>query len=262
MSTTSDDAIVNGSVKRADRVLHLLEILGSGGTELSAPQLAELTGIPRSSLHGLLRTLLNRAWIQESPAGLYALAPTALTVGVSYLDHDAAVTHATLGLERARERLGCTVNLARLIGDEIVYLAIREGADRRNLPSRLGRRLPAFATALGRVLLAELSVDEGRAILEKAPRESLTPHTTTDVDELMQDIDFARSNGYLVERAQTLDDVACIAVPLPYRLPATDAISCSMPLSDATDERVIEAARILQEEAAEVARTLRQLGVR
>src|SRR5690625_3409156 len=244
------------SVKSADRVLQILEILAGGPAEFTASQLATRTGIPRSSLHGLLQTLLNRSWVEETPGGGYALAPTALTVGVSYLDHDRAVSRATTALERARDRLGHTVNLARLIDRDVVYLAIREGPDRRNMPSRLGRRVPAFATALGQVLLAELGVDEAQNIVEHSRRAPLTPHTTTEVDALMAQISFAREHGYSAERGQTLSDVACVAVALPYRMPATDAISCSMPIGEASEETFAEVAKVLQEEATNVAREL------
>ncbi|MBT2497930.1 IclR family transcriptional regulator [Agromyces sp. ISL-38] len=252
----------SASVKSAKRVLELLELFGEAAEPLTATEIAARTGFPRSSLHGLLQTLLGQRWIEEVDPGRFTISTLALSVGVSYIDRDPAAPHATAALERLRTELGCTTNLARRIGDEVIYLATREAADRRSLPSRTGRRVPAFATALGRALLAELTDEEVREELERHPRLQVTSSTTTDLDELLEEIRAARTNGHAIERSQTLDDVVCVAVVVPYRLPATDAISCSMSLAQATPERLEEVIGVLEREVAGLASQLRWLGIR
>lgn len=250
-----------GSVKSAERVLRILELLSAEAGPLTPSAIATRAQVPRSSLHALLRTLRVRGWVQEVGAAV-TLAPLALTVGVSYLDRDPAVPPGTAVLERLRDELGCTVSLARRVGADVVYLATREAADRRDLPARLGRRVPAFATALGRALLAELTDSEVRDLLASGDRAALTDATVTDVDALVEEVRTARERGRALEAGQTIEGVCCVAVAVPYRMPATDAVSCSMPLEAATPERVEQVGDALAREVAGLGRALRALGVR
>lgn len=263
MKIESDAAAITGGVKSAERVLQLLELFGSTKHPLTLKELSTATGIPRSSAHALIATLRAHGWIElvDGDDG-YRLATRALTVGVSYLDRDPAAPHAVATLETIREKLCCTTNYARRVDDGVVYLATRESADRRSLPSRLGRRMPAYTTALGRVLLAELADAEARAIIESSERVKLTSRTTVDVDDLFDEVREAREKGYAIEVGQTIDDIVCIAVPVPYRLPSTDAISCSLAESAATPERIDEVVQVLTEEVTKLARELRKLGVK
>ena len=249
-------------VKSARRAVELLEAFGTNHSWLSLTDLHAQTGIPRSSLHGLLRTLRDVGWIERDDAGTrFRLGVRALICGTAYLDRDPVVPYATDALERLRDQAGFTAHYARLAGAEIVYLETRESRNSGHLVSRVGRTLPANATALGKALLAELTEDE-LSLLLPSTLPSLTDLTSTDRENLRAQLAITRDRGYATERGESSPGVACAAAVVPYRIPATDAMSCSVPADKVTDAELHRVGQLLHEVAVDLSQRLRRAGIR
>jgi len=177
-------------VKSADRALDVLEALAESG-HLGRTELGLRLGIPKSSLHGILRTLELRSWVELDPSrSRYHLGVRSLIVGASFVDEDLVVARTAPVLDSLAAATGETVHLGRLQSAEIVYMAKRESVHPLRMFSAVGRRLPAHATALGKALLALRSNDEVCDLLpdELAP---LTPKTICALDELIDRADKA-----------------------------------------------------------------------
>jgi DNA-binding IclR family transcriptional regulator len=218
------------AVKSADRTVELLELLSRTGEPLTLSEIHRELSYPKSSLFVLLRTLVARGWVETDRRGTgYSIGVRALLVGTSYLDRDPVIRAATRILEQLRTEVDETVHLARLDGSDVVYLASRESAHQLRLTSRVGRRLPAHATSLGKALLAERTDAEVDALLP-GDLISLTPQTLADRPALFADLALTRARGYAAERNENTQGLGCFAVALDYRHPAIDAISCSVPL--------------------------------
>jgi DNA-binding IclR family transcriptional regulator len=218
-------------VKSAERTVRILETLASSPMRLTIAQIQERTGYPRSSLHALVRTLRELKWIEADATGsAFGVGPHALLSGTAYLDRDPALRFAHETLEDLRAEIGYTIHYARRDGAHVLYLASRESRDSVHLIPRVGRRLPAYLTALGQVLLAGLTTDEIAGVLpgELTP---VTPHTIVDRAALFAELEVVRDRGWAFEREQGTEGVACVAAAVDYRIPATDAVSCSMPAS-------------------------------
>ena len=249
-------------VKSARRAVELLEAFGANHSWLSLTDLHHHTGFPRSSLHGLLRTLRDVGWIESDDAGTrFRLGVKALICGTAYLDRDPVMPYATEALEKLREQIGYTCHFARLNGPDIVYLQTRESRTSAHLVSRVGRTLPAHATALGKVLLSELADDELTAVLPKH-LEALTDLTITDREALRSELAFIRERGYSTERGQSTPNVACVAAVVPYRIPGTDAMSCSRPGERVTDAELQRVGGLLRDVAEDLSQQLRRAGIR
>ncbi len=256
------DTVEQGLVKSAERTVRILEALASSPTRLTLSGLQERTGYPRSSLHALVRTLRELKWIETDEAGSsLGIGPHALLSGTAYLDKDLAVPHAWAALEDLREEVGYTVHFARRDEAHVLYLASRESRESHLVVSRIGRRLPAHVTALGQALLAELTPEEVEAVLP-ADLEKLTGNTITDRDALRAELDTVRSRGWAFEREQGTPGVACVACAVEYRIPATDALSCSMPAALATGDELDRVADAVGRQARRLATTLRREGIR
>lgn len=251
-----------GGVKSARRAIELLETFGANSDWTSLAELHAHTGFPRSSLHGLLRTLRDTGWIEADETGTrFRLGVRALICGTGYLDRDPVIPYATDSLERVREQTGFTAHYARLCDDQIVYLETRESRHSAHLVSRVGRTLPAHATALGRALLAELADDELSKLLP-AQLSALTEHTITERETLRAELVVARERGYAMEREQGTLGVACVAAVVPYRIPATDAMSCSMPADSVTEAEQQRVGNLLHEATEDLGQRLRRAGIR
>jgi DNA-binding IclR family transcriptional regulator len=231
-------------VKSAGRTLEVLEILAASRGRRSLVDLARALDIPKSSLHGILRTMMQRGWVEADDTGTrFGLGVRALQVGAAYLDTDDAVGLLAGVLDDLSRQFGETVHLGRLDGPNVVYTAKRESVHPLRLYSAIGRRLPAHATALGKVLLAART-DEKADLLLSWPLAALTRHTVTDPDVLHAELAIIRERGYAVDHEENTDGIVCFAVAAPLRAPAIDAISLSIPaarLEPQLEERVITA---------------------
>ncbi|MEV0196615.1 IclR family transcriptional regulator [Nonomuraea sp. NPDC050691] len=248
-------------VKSAERTVRILEALAASPDTLTLAELQQRTGFPRSSLHALMRTLVELKWVEtDSGRGAFGIGPHALLTGTAYLDKDPALPFAQQTLEDLRAEIGQTVHFARRDEAHVIYLATRESRDAHHVVPRVGRRLPAHVTALGQALLAQLTDDEVAALLPD-PLTSMTQHTITDLAKLTGELDQVRTRGFAYEREQGTPGVACVAVAVDYRIPATDAISCSMAagLPPAEVERVTDA---VITHTRKLAATLRREGIR
>ena len=230
-------------VKSAVRTVELLEYLAARHDRPArVREIGEALGMPRSSAHALLRTLVARGWVRAEGTGpdetgtLYGIGIRALLVGTSYLDGDPYLPMIAPFLDDLRTEWGETFHLGRLDGTDIVYLATRESQQYRRSTSRVGRRLPAHTTALGKALLAERVGAERRSHLTDE-LVALTPRTITCHRELDDALETVRIRGYATDDEENTAGVRCFAVPLRYTRPAQDAISASVPLSRLTAER-------------------------
>ena len=217
-------------VKSAVRTVELLEYFARHLGQHSLGELQEVLGYPKSSLYVLLRTLVELGWVEVDLTGTrYSIGVRALLVGTSYIDGDPIVlaTRDTMdGLATATTE---TVHLARLDGPDVVYLATRESRHYLRPFTRVGRRLPAHATSLGKALLATRTDDEVRKALP-ARLEKLTEHTITDIDALLADLADTRARGYSVDHEENTLGLRCFGVALGPS-PSRDAISCSVPVA-------------------------------
>ncbi len=249
-------------VKSAERTVRILETLAASPNRLTLSELQERIGYPRSSLHALVRTLRELKWVEADDSGLaFGVGPHALLSGTAYLDRDPALPHAHEALEDLRAEIGYTVHFARRDDAHVLYLASRESRDAVRVVSRVGRRLPAHLTALGQALLGELTTEEVDKVLPDH-LESYTPHTITDRPKLHTELAAARDRGWALEREQGTEGVACVAAAVHYRIPATDAISCSMPVKSATKAEIQRVADAVVRHTTALASTLRRHGIR
>jgi len=104
----------------------------------------------------------------------------------------------------------------------------------------------AYATSLGKALLAELTEAELTGLLPQS-LAPLTENTITSRDKLRDELTVVRERGYAFEHEEGTTGVACVAAVVPYRIPASDALSCSMPADQATDSETRRIGELLAE---------------
>jgi DNA-binding IclR family transcriptional regulator len=187
---------------------------------------------------------------------LYGIGLRALLVGTSYIDGDHIVRAARDTLDWLAETTTETVHLARLDGTDVVYLTTRESQHYLRPMSRVGRRMPAYATSLGKALLAERADAQVPAHLP-ATLAALTTHTIVDPDALLRDLAGTRARGYAVDHEENVVGVCCFGAALRYQSPARDAISCSVPmarLSPGREGQIVEALLAARERLERVLR--------
>jgi IclR family pca regulon transcriptional regulator len=219
-----------------EKGLSIIEAFGIRNGPLTLTEAAGITGHSRASARRSLLTLQRLGYV-ESDGRYFRLAPRVLRLGHAYLTSTSMSKLVQPILEGISERTRESSSLAVLDGTDAVFVA--RAATRRSLTSGLGlgSRLPAYSAATGRVLLAALPEEEADRLLRRAARHQLTPHTRTDLPELLALLQEVRRQGYAVSNEELELGVRSIAVPI--RNAAGNTVA-SMSLVAATSRHSLE----------------------
>lgn len=196
------------------RGLAVMMALSEKRRRISIAQVSHITGIPRAAARRSLHTLVKLGFAAMDEANLFYLRPRILSLSHSYLSASPLAMLSQPILDKLGEEIGESCSLAVLDSDEIVYLA-RSSASRVISPSlNVGRRIPAYCTSIGRILLAHLPDPDLEHYLVTTRFQAYTEHTVTDRDELRRILLEARANGYAYSPEQMEPRLSSLAVPV------------------------------------------------
>jgi DNA-binding IclR family transcriptional regulator len=204
------------------KAFDLLSAFNSGERIMTLTELAEASGLPKSTVHRLLARLIELGAVEHHRSGyriglaLFQLASVAPAVGM----RDLAVPH----LAALHRLTGHTVHLGVLRGFDVVYLEKVPAARSKSVP--VGARLPANCTAIGKVLLAHGDLDTLAATMPD-PLPRMTPSSVHDAGALLAELREVRDRGVAVEHEESRLGIGCLAAPVTPRQGAVAAISMS-----------------------------------
>jgi DNA-binding IclR family transcriptional regulator len=236
MSKTSAPTASRSSVSNALRVLLMLR----DHPELRVTDVAASLDVAPSTAHRLLHELREQGFLRQVDGSRRYTAGLSLLRLAAELDpgprlEDVARPH----LLALSQEVGETVNLQTLTGGEVVFLETVEAARSLRVVRPAGSRIPAYASAGGKVLLASRPTDDVPAIFASG-LPSRTPWTISDVDRLQADLEQVRRQGYATNLEENTAGVNAIAVPVVDRREGVlAALSVAAPTIRMTDERLI-----------------------
>jgi DNA-binding IclR family transcriptional regulator len=156
-------------------------------------------------------------------------------------------------MERIRDQLDETVQLAVLDGRYNVYVQKVDGNHRLMLDSAVGRRLPAHATGVGKVLLAGLGSERLDELLVGVELESFTQRTITSRRQLYDELNNIRRSGHAVDDNEYTSGVRCMAVPVrDHSRGVVAAMSVSAPATRFNAKKQRIALGVLSREATKL----------
>jgi len=209
------DRPVGDSVKSASRVIEIIELLTNESGGATFGEICESLRIPKSSAHGLLATLTEMGFLTlGAQSRKYHIGVRLWEAGQTYVQSFDLPTLAMPFLEEVRNQLRETVQLAILDGVDNVYVAKVDSDHRLVLQSRVGARLPAYATGLGKVLLSGLSDDAIKQRFSGVVLKSFTENSIRDLDQLLEVVGKVRRNGFGTDEGEYTPGVICVATPV------------------------------------------------
>lgn len=246
------------AVKSAERALAILELLTTTERPLTFTDIADSLQYPRSSLHGLLRTLVERGWADfDLTHRSYTLGIRTLEAGNVYTRCLGLVERALPLMEQIRDSIDETVQLAVLDGMQNVYVAKVDGKQTLTLASEVGRRLPAYATGVGKVLLAGLGHDDLVQRLRVARLQPFTQNTILDKQRLLATLEQVRRRGFAVDNEEYTIGLRCVAVPIyDYSRHTVAGLSVSVPTIRFTPKHRERAHAMLTDAAGQISAAL------
>jgi IclR family pca regulon transcriptional regulator len=197
------------------RGLVVIQAFSQQKHHLTIAQISHKTGIPRAAVRRCLYTLAQLGYVNAEDGRNFALRPKILALGHAYLSSGRLATSAQPLLEHVTRTVHESCSMAILEGDDILYVARSSTTTRIvSIDLGVGSRLPAFCTSMGRVLLADLPLDELAAYLARVRLTPFTSRTLTSPDKLKKTLNSVRSAGYAVIDQELEIGLRSIAVPV------------------------------------------------
>jgi IclR family KDG regulon transcriptional repressor len=246
-------------VPAVTRAADVLELFLGDDASLTATEIGERLGLPRSTVHELLTTLVARRYLvrQSGEDTRFRLGPVLLELGSRYRQRLEFNTEAEAVARSVAASCGETVHVAVLDGLDVVYVSKIDSTHSVRLISEVGRRLPANCTAVGKVLLAGLSHDELTSRLKGKRLTALTEHSVTSRSALQDQLDDVRRTGVAHERSESNPDAGCVAAPVVNADGEwTAALSIAIPTTRQAEEAWPRWEKLVREGAAELTRRL------
>ncbi|MBP2627488.1 MAG: allR [Firmicutes bacterium] len=235
------------NVKSASRVLDVIEYIVNCSKPPTFRMIREALDIPKSSMSYLLQDLITRDYI-NSDADLKVYYPglKLIQLGAASINNTDISREISFATKKLSEDLKVTAHAAILDDRFVVYIAKAQSSTDLSLVTNIGFRIPAHATAVGKVLLAALAPSELEMRLKNVELERYTENTVTSFEKLQEDLLTIDKNGYAIDNQEVIPGGICIAAPIYDKTNRViAAISATMPLTRSTDEFLAEVIKIV-----------------
>jgi IclR family transcriptional regulator, pca regulon regulatory protein len=201
------------TLQSLERGLAVLQVFSKENPRLTLSDVARLTGVTRATARRILLTLQHLGYVRAD-GRLFSLTPRVLSLGFGYLSSLNLWDIAQPFMEELVEQTHESCSAATLDLPDIVYVARVPTRRIMTISLGIGSRLPAHATSMGRVLLADLPDDELDAYLTTGPFTAHTERTTVDPDELRTAVRRVREQGWSLVDQELEMGLRSISAPI------------------------------------------------
>ncbi|EMA47311.1 transcription regulator [Halococcus morrhuae DSM 1307] len=240
-------------IKAVRTTFRIIEELRCTERKMGVSALADALDLPVSTVHSHLSTLVEAEYLVQCD-GTYDLGYRFLEVGGHRRHRTRLFEYAKPKVDQLATEFGDEVSLCVADRDLGAHIYISRGEEAIRTDTFTGIRLPLYATATGKAILAQLSPEHLEAILGEIELISLGPNTITSEDDLHNDLDRIRHDGTAYDRQERLEGIHGVAAPIPRPEGPSAAIGVTGPISRMMGERF---ERDIPERIRNIAETIR-----
>ncbi len=219
------------TLQTVQKIGPVLDLFTPAQPEWGVSEVAAAIGVPRSSAHSLLSSLVDTGLLQCRAKGRYRLGWRVVELSETMRGSVDVRSCGASTLERLVEKYGETTHLAVMDRWNVLYVDKVVGTHNITVQgARVGTRLDAHSTAVGKVLLAHLDEVELRRYLALRPPRRLTSSTITNPQALIDALAAVRATGFALDIGETIAEMHCVAAPVRDELGSVvAAVSMSVP---------------------------------
>jgi DNA-binding IclR family transcriptional regulator len=237
----------------------VLDLFLKESKPLTVPDIVERLRLPRTSAHEIVNTLLKSGYLRrdETHPNKVLLGFKVFELGSTYAANFDLITEGQRVAKGLVEICDETVQMAVREGIEVVFIAKVDCSKVVRLVSRVGSRLPAHCTGVGKMLLSSLSDDEIIALYEhREELPQMTPKSIPTVSKLLRELEAIRQRGFSLDDCESNTDARCVAAPIyNHQKKMVAAMSFSVPITRMSPTRQGELATIIRKGADELSRS-------
>ena len=229
-------------VQALERALDILDCFSFQQRELGLTDIAERTGLNKTTAKRLIFNLMSRGYLQQVPdTKKYQLGLRLFELGGIVFSSFSLRKAAAYPMTQLQRRTGATVLLAMMMDEQLVYMDKREGQSMIRISSDIGWRRPIHYGMLGMVLMAHLDPGVVKELLEKSPLHPHTPYSLTDEDAFSIRLEQIRKDGYVLEMEEAVEGVIGIAAPIrDYSRQVIAALGVAIPRLHGNSEKELQ----------------------
>ena len=244
-------------VKAVDHALQLL-CCYTDKEEMGVTELSQKLGLHKNNVFRILATLEYRGYIEQNPkTECYRLGPKVFELSLIFKYQMGLIKHARPVMKKLKDKFNETVYLGVLRNIYAVYIDNIETTHTVRVVSRVGSQIPAYATAIGKVQLANLPKDELETILKEERIKPYTPNTICDKEELLKHLEEVAKQGYAIDNEEFQEDVKCVGAPIKdYTKYVVAGLSITAPSFRMTEDRIPHLIEAVKEAALEISKSL------
>lgn len=241
-------------VKSVGKAFAVLQAFGPDACEMVLADIARAAKVDNATAFRLLNTLVMLGYVERvQDTRRFRLTFKCLDLGFNAIARSDLRSLARPFLRTIISDRLEAASIGVLDGHEVVYIErIQAGLERLAVDIRVGNRVPAYSSAIGRAILSSMPLQDQRRILETSPPRRLTDQTLVDVDAILQQVSQAKAAGYAISDQETVTGLRVLAAPITDidGVPIA-AISAAAPAFGRSLEDFISDARDVTCEAAE-----------
>lgn len=216
----------NEFVQSLQRGLAVIRTFDAEHRALRLSEVAERAGLTRAAARRFLLTLVELGYVRRAE-DRFSLGPRVLELGYGYLSGLGIADVAQSHMERLVGELNESSSISVLDGTEIVYVVRVPTRRIMTVTLAVGSRLPAYATSMGRVLLAELEPQQLEEHLARIEVRKLTPHTLGGRAALRRELSRVRRQGFALVDQELEEGLRSVALPIRYGSGEVAAVNVS-----------------------------------
>lgn len=246
------------TIQSVERALTILKYLSGNITEIGITDIAAYMGLGKSTVYGLVNTLVQEGYLEQNPDNKrYRLGLKLFEMGCIVQERMDVREIARPYLKELSEHFKMTVHMGVYKEQEVVYIDKMDAPDTRIVYSQVGKRAPMYCTGIGKSVLAELKPEEINSILKNQQMEALTPNTLTDAKAVLKELEIIRKNGFAIDNEEVEQGLKCVAAAIfDHQGRPAAAISISSSAIKMTDEKIAQATEKIKKATAEISRKL------
>lgn len=240
---------MNTEHKPTLRIIEILNLISSKRQGCRLSELSAGLGIPMGTLSPIMHTLRENKYLSfDEQTQTYSLGIRLFEIGSRYMQCSNSFEDMTVIMQEMVQRCGETVHLAVLDGPNVLYVAKVDSTEPIRMYSAIGKRLPAYSTAVGKALMADYTEEDLHRLYPEG-LQALTGHTITDFSVLAAQLQEVRKKKLAYEREESNEMICCTACPIFKNGAAVAAMSITIPLFRWTEEKQAFIERLLNEYA-------------
>lgn len=243
--------------RTVERAFAILQLIADNQQGITLQEIANEMGMAKSSAFVIVQTLLELNYITtvQNNNKKYCLGIETFSLGMKYVNDMSLVKQCSILLPPIAEKYNKTAFVAVLNGSKIVYVYKYVARNAMLASCALGARKDAYATSLGKAIMAFLPKEEQLALVDQIEFKALTEYTITSKERFLEELEKTRQRGYSLDVRELEDITSCCGAPIfDYSGNVVAAVSLSDIHNENLDDEQV--ARELKDVAVQISRNM------